>query len=78
MATIQVRNISDDALRAWKVRAASAGQSLQEYMRSYLNEQAARPTVAELFDEIERRPDGGGRIGLDKAVRLVREDRDSH
>lgn len=65
-------------MRAWKVRAATAGQSLQEYMRSYLTEQAKKPTLEELLDEIERRPDGGGRIGLGEAARLVREDRDSH
>ncbi|MBI2690674.1 MAG: hypothetical protein HYX29_01825 [Solirubrobacterales bacterium] len=57
MATIQVRNLPDATVRAWKVRAAKRGQSLQEYMREYLTAEAERPTVEELLNEIETRHD---------------------
>lgn len=52
MATIQIRNLPDATVRAWKVRAAKRGQSLQEYMREYLTSEAERPTVDELVDEL--------------------------
>lgn len=41
MATIHVREISDDTLTTLKVRAARAGQSLQAYVRQLLDGEAA-------------------------------------
>ena len=38
MATIQIKNLPDEAVHTLKVRAAKSGQSLQEYMRAYLIE----------------------------------------
>ncbi len=55
MATIQVRNLPEETVRAWKVRAARSGKSLQEYMREYLTAEAAKPTVEELVERMERR-----------------------
>jgi len=55
MATIQVRNVPDDVARAWKVRAASAGQSLQEFMLAHLKAEITQPTIDELIDELEGR-----------------------
>jgi antitoxin FitA len=40
MATIHVRDISDDTLTTLKVRAARAGQSLQAYVRQLLESEA--------------------------------------
>jgi plasmid stability protein len=57
MATIQIRNLSDETVRAWKVRAAKSGQSLQEYMRSYLTSEALKPTVEELVERLNARSD---------------------
>lgn len=57
MATIQIRNLSDETVRAWKVRAAKQGQSLQEYMRDYLEAQAKKPTKEELMEELWARHD---------------------
>lgn len=55
MATIQVRNLSEETVRMWKVRAAKSGQSLQEYMRAYLTAEAEKPTVEELVERINER-----------------------
>lgn len=55
MGTIQIRNLSDETVLAWKVRAARAGQSLQEYMRSYLTAEAEKPTVEELVERLNKR-----------------------
>jgi plasmid stability protein len=55
MGTIQVRNLPEETIRMWKVRAARSGQSLQEYMRAYLTAEADKPTVEELVERLEKR-----------------------
>lgn len=57
-----------------RARAAAAGQSLQEYLRARLVEEATRPTV----DEVLARAGGraGGRAGFTAAVDAVRAGRD--
>jgi plasmid stability protein len=47
MATIHVREVSDDAVVTLKVRAARAGQSLQAYVRQLLEREAATITPEE-------------------------------
>jgi plasmid stability protein len=47
MATIHVREVSDDAVVTLKVRAARAGQSLQAYVRQLLEREAATVTPEE-------------------------------
>lgn len=55
MGTIQIRNLSNETVTAWKVRAAKSGQSLQEYMRAYLTAEAEKPTVEELVERLNQR-----------------------
>jgi plasmid stability protein len=47
MATIHVREVSDDAVLTLKVRAARSGQSLQAYVRQLLEREAATLTPGE-------------------------------
>ncbi|MPY78767.1 MAG: hypothetical protein GEV04_09745 [Actinophytocola sp.] len=47
MATIHIRDISDDAVTTLKVRAARAGQSLQAYVRHVLEAEAEALTPEE-------------------------------
>ena len=47
MATIHVREVSNDAVVTLKVRAARAGQSLQAYVRQLLEREAATITPEE-------------------------------
>jgi plasmid stability protein len=47
MATIHVRDVSEDAVITLKVRAARAGQSLQAYVRQLLEREAATVTPEE-------------------------------
>jgi plasmid stability protein len=75
MATIQIKDVPDDTHAVWRHRAAAAHQSLQEYLRSHLVEQAARPTLQEVLDRAGGR--AGGTLSLSEAARLVRRDRDS-
>ncbi|WP_425468328.1 FitA-like ribbon-helix-helix domain-containing protein [Quadrisphaera granulorum] len=46
-----IRDVPEDARNELAARAARAGQSLQEYLRALVIEQASRPTV----DDIVRR-----------------------
>lgn len=74
MATIQIRNLPDEAVRTLKVRAANSGQSLQEYMREYLIEQTKKPTVAELMAELMARHDATKPdLPLDETLRGIDE-----
>jgi antitoxin FitA len=80
MATIQIRNVSEEVHRIYQTRAAAAGMSLQEYLLAELERNASLRTPAELVAEIEDRlraegPDGFARTS---AARLVRGDRASH
>jgi plasmid stability protein len=47
MPSIQVRDVSDDALTTLKVRAAKSGQSLQSYVRQLLEHEAEMLTPEE-------------------------------
>ena len=50
MAALTIRDVSDDAVRTMKIRAAQAGQSLQAYLRSLIEKEAAELTVAEAVE----------------------------
>lgn len=55
-------------------RAARAHQSLQEYLRSRLIEEASMPTLDEVLERAGSR--SGGSLPLAAAVDAVRSDRD--
>jgi plasmid stability protein len=54
MTALTIRDVSDDAVRTMKIRAAQAGQSLQAYLRGLIEKEAARPTVAEAVGRARR------------------------
>lgn len=74
MPSIQIKDVPDHAHAVLKRRAAHAHQSLQEYLRAKLIEDASRPTI----DEVLTRAGGraGGSLTLKAAARAVRKDRD--
>src|SRR6478609_7839216 len=45
MTALTIRDVSEDAVRTMKIRAAQAGQSLQAYLRGLIEREAASPTV---------------------------------
>jgi plasmid stability protein len=51
MATIHVREVSNDAVVTLKVRAAQSGQSLQAYVRQLLEREAATITPEEAAEQ---------------------------
>lgn len=54
MTALTIRDVSDDAVRTMKIRAAQAGQSLQAYLRGLIEKEAAKPTVAEAVEQARR------------------------
>lgn len=56
---IQVRNVSDDAHRVLKIRAAAAGMSLSDYIRVDLEAAAGKPTWEEIEAEVRTEPASG-------------------
>lgn len=80
MATIQIRNVPEEVHRTFQVRAAAAGQSLQEYLLAHLVEHASMATPAEIVAEARRRKALAGGIGYPTypSAEIIREDRESH
>jgi len=73
MPSIQIKNVPEETHATLRRRAAEARQSLQEYLRMRLIEEAGAPTV----DEVLARAGGraGGSISFSEAVETLREDR---
>lgn len=74
MPSVQIKDVPEQTHAVLRQRAAAAHQSLQEYLRSQLIEQASRPTVDEVLERAAART--GGSLTLKAAARAVRADRD--
>ena len=53
MATIQIREIPEDAYEVIRKRARASGRSIQSYMRDVVVDFAYQPTTAEVLVELE-------------------------
>lgn len=80
MATIQIRNVPPAVHRIYRIRAAAAGMSLQEYLRGELVSNAALRSPAELVVEVEERlrTEGAEGFARTSSADLVRDDREAH
>lgn len=74
MPTIQVKNVPPEIHATLRLRAAAAHQSLQEYLRTKLIDDAATPTVDEILDRASGR--AGGSVSFARSVAALRDDRD--
>ncbi len=54
MATIQIRDISEDAYEVIRRRARAAGQSIQAYMKRQVEQMANEPDASDLLADLER------------------------
>ena len=70
---IQIRDVPDDVHAVLRVRAAAAGMSMSEYLRSELVTLAEKPTVEELFARIRSRPPTN--VSRQAIVDVIREAR---
>ncbi|ROQ33958.1 hypothetical protein EDD98_2991 [Streptomyces sp. PanSC19] len=55
MATLYVRDLSEEAMTELKIRAARNRQSLQAYARTLLEQEAATPSLEDVIARIEER-----------------------
>jgi hypothetical protein len=74
MPSIQIKDVPERTHAVLRQRAAAAHQSLQEYLRTHLIEEASEPTLDEVLDRASGR--SGGSVPLKTAVETLREDRD--
>jgi antitoxin FitA len=74
MATIQIRNLDDDAYAVLRRRAGETGRSLQEYLRLELEQAARRPTLAEALATVRSRLTE--EVAVEDIVAVQRADRD--
>jgi antitoxin FitA len=72
---ITVRDVPDEVRDELAARAARAGQSLQEYLRSMLINFAARPPVADVIARARARVDATG-ARVDASTILAARDAD--
>ncbi|MGH3655479.1 MAG: FitA-like ribbon-helix-helix domain-containing protein [Micromonosporaceae bacterium] len=75
MPSVQIKNVPEDVHTVLRRRAATAGQSLQEYLLSRLVDEARRPSVDEVLSRAGQR--SGGSLTLAQASDLVRQERDA-
>jgi antitoxin FitA len=73
MPSIQIKDVPEETHAVLRRRAAAAHQSLQEYLRSRLIDEASSPTVDEVLDRAGGR--AGGSLGFSTAVKAVRTER---
>jgi plasmid stability protein len=73
MPNVQVRDVPEDTHRRLKSQAATAGQSLNEFLLGRLEEIASTPTIHELAREIRQGPPYTG----PSSAAIIREARDS-
>ena len=66
MPSVQIKDVPEQTHAVLRQRAAAAHQSLQEYLRARLVEEASRPTLDEILDRAGGR--AGGSVPLKAAV----------
>ena len=74
MATLYIRNVSDDVAQTLRERAAEQGQSLSAYVAGELARIASRPTNAQIVERLRRRDRSAG-PSSEEIVEAVRADR---
>ncbi|MCC5032469.1 hypothetical protein DMH02_004180 [Streptomyces sp. WAC 00631] len=73
MATVQIRNVDDQAYAILRRRAADSGRSLQEYLRKMLEDQAAHEPIEDILTAV--RADLVREVPMEAIVEAQREGR---
>lgn len=70
---IQLRNVPEQLHRKLKVRAATEGLSLSDYLLKEIRRAADRPTLTELSDRLQQRAKVVPKMSPAEAVRAERD-----
>jgi plasmid stability protein len=73
MPNVLVRDLPDEVHAVLQRRAETAGQSLQQFLAAELTRLASTPTMDDVLAIIGRHR--GGRVGLERAVTDLDEER---
>ena len=73
MPSIQIKDVPEETHAVLRQRAAAAHQSLQEYLRGRLIDEASSPTLDEILDRAGGR--AGGSLSFAAAAETLRDDR---
>ena len=73
MPSVQIKDVPERTHAVLRQRAAAAHQSLQEYLRARLIEEADQPTLEEILDRAGGR--SGRSVSFKAAVAAIRDDR---
>ena len=73
MPSVQIKDVPAETHAVLRRRAAAANQSLQEYLRTRLIDEASRPTIDEVLDRAGGR--AGGSVSFEAAVAALQDDR---
>ena len=73
MTSVQIKDVPPETHAVLRRRAAAAHQSLQEYLRARLIEEASQPTLEEALQRAGGR--AGGSVPLATAVQVLQEER---
>ncbi|MGI8700916.1 MAG: FitA-like ribbon-helix-helix domain-containing protein [Nocardioidaceae bacterium] len=73
MPSIQIKDVPPETHAVLRQRAVAAHQSLQEYLRGRLIEEASRPTLDEVLERAGGR--SGGSVPIEDAVAALRDER---
>lgn len=73
MPSVQIKDVPAETHAVLRRRAAAAGQSLQEYLRTRLIEEASQPTLDEVLARIDGRT--GGSFTFEETVQALRDER---
>ena len=71
--SVQIKDVPPETHAVLRQRAAASHQSLQEYLRARLIDEASRPTLEEVLTRAGGR--SGGSVSLKDAAATVRSDR---
>ena len=81
-SSTELRNVPESVHRTLRIRAAAAGQSLQEYLLDELMDLAGTRDFVDILDEVEAEkaahPERFATVSADVIVDMIRQDRDSH
>lgn len=80
MATIQIKHVPEDVHRKLRIRAATAGRSLQQYMLDAICRQADLASAEEILarKRVEALSHGETHLDPNIIVEVIRADRESH
>ncbi len=73
---LQIRDVPDEVRRTLEVRAAVAGQSLNDYLLELISSEVAQPVVGEVLERAGRRTERANTsaVGMIHSARTERDE----